>query len=89
MGARLAYELTSGLASQGHKVTVVCEDLFDCGSEYEVIKGVTILRYKLPYSLKLNFRRYEEHIQGAKQLLIKYLPDPPRILSMGITSFNI
>jgi glycosyltransferase involved in cell wall biosynthesis len=77
---RLAYDLATGLAHHGHQMTVVCEDLFSRGVEREVGNGITILRYLLPKSGGLGFRRHKEHIRAVKRLVSKYLPDPPDVV---------
>lgn len=77
---RLAYDLATGLAHRGHQMTVVCEDLFGRGVEREVENGVTILRYRLAKSGGLSFRRHEKHIHAVKNLVTKYLADPPEVV---------
>jgi glycosyltransferase involved in cell wall biosynthesis len=77
---RLAYDLAAGLVHRGHQVTVVCNDMFDSGIEHEVENGITILRYRLPRSDRLEPRRHEEHIRAVKKLVIKYLNQPPAVV---------
>jgi len=77
---RLAYDLATGMARRGHQVTVVCEDLFGRGLEREVEDGITILRYQLPRLDRLGLRRHKDHIRAVKNLVTKYLADPPEVV---------
>jgi len=77
---RLAYDLATGMARRGHQVTVVCEDLFGCGLEHEITNGITVLRYRLIKSDRLDFRRHKEHIRAVKNLVTKYLAEPPEVV---------
>lgn len=79
-GVRLAYDLATGLARRGHRVTVVCEDLHGRGLQREMLSGVTVLCYRLPPIRGLAIRRHEQHIQAVERLLAEHLPEPPDIL---------
>jgi len=79
-GVRLAYDLATGLARRGYRVTVVCEDLHGRGLQREMLSGVTVLRYRLPPVRDLAIRRHEQHIQAVERLLAEHLPEPPDIL---------
>ena len=77
---RLAYDLATGFARRGHRITVVCEDLHKRNLEKEVIDGIMVLRYKLPRPWGLSVRRHEWHLEATRQVLEKYLDDPPDIV---------
>jgi len=77
---RIAYDLAIGLAHRGHKITVVCEDLFDRGVENEIVNGITVLRYRLACSFGTVFLRHYAHITAVKRLLNKYLLEPPDVV---------
>lgn len=77
-GVRLAYDLATGLAQRGHKVSVVCEDLHGSGVAREVIEGVTVLRYQLPRSCGVAFRRHEQHIAAAMAVMRMHLLAVPQ-----------
>jgi glycosyltransferase involved in cell wall biosynthesis len=77
---RIAYALATLLARHGHHLTVVCEDLYGRGVEREIVNGITVLRYRLPKSDGLSFRRHEKHIRAVKNLVTKYLAEPPEVV---------
>jgi glycosyltransferase involved in cell wall biosynthesis len=79
-GVRLAYDLATGLAQRGYRITVLCEDLHGRGLEKELVDGITVLRYRLPRSWGLGVRRHEQHIEATKQLLEKHLACPPDVV---------
>jgi glycosyltransferase involved in cell wall biosynthesis len=79
-GNRLMYDLAVGLARRGHKIIVVCEDQFDRGLEREDIGGITVFRYRLPPSNKLNIRSPKDHMDAVKRLLNNYVLNPPDIV---------
>ena len=77
---RIAYDLAMSMARRGHKVTIVCEDMFGRGAEREMVDGMTVLRYLIPKSRGINTRRHEEHIQAVKSMIAKYLKEEPEIV---------
>ncbi len=77
---RIAYDLAIGLAHRGHKITVVCEDLYECGKENVNINGITVLRYQLTHSLGTTFLRHQAHITAVKKLLNKYIVKAPDVV---------
>lgn len=76
----LPYDLATGMARRGHRVTVVCEDLHGRGLQKETLSGVTVLRYCLPPVRGLAVRRHEQHLEAVRQLLDQYLDGPPDIV---------
>jgi glycosyltransferase involved in cell wall biosynthesis len=77
---RLTYELATGLASRGHRITVLCEDMHEHGTGCRLEQGVTVLRYRLPPARGVGFRRHAQHIQAARQTIRQYAREVPEIV---------
>ena len=54
--------------------------MFGRGLEREVENGITILCYQLPRLDRLGLWRHEDHIRAVKNLVIKYVLDPPEVV---------
>lgn len=84
---KLAFDESQFLVGRGHEVWAIAQDVIGVGREYELTRGVNLLRYQRPSIGTFDPRRLTVHQGRTQRLIQRYVPQADVVHGHGLLQY--